>query len=82
MNGPHGHLQRLLEICCTRRMPLLTSLCVNKQGIATGELSEDALDGFVNGAKLLGHEITDRKGFLIKCQHECFEWGAAAPQSN
>ena len=58
MNGPRGHLDRLIEICHARGLPLLAALCVNQQGAKTGELSDEALSGFVNAAKRLGHKIT------------------------
>jgi hypothetical protein len=82
MNGPRRHLDRLLEVCYARNMPLLTSLCANRRGLAAGEPSDVALDAFVNGAKRLGYEITDRKEFLRKSQRECFEWGATSLQSD
>jgi hypothetical protein len=40
MNGPRGHLDRLVEICYVRDPPLLTALCVNQQGADTGDLSD------------------------------------------
>jgi hypothetical protein len=75
MNGPGGHLDQLLSICHARRLPLLSAICVNQQGVGTGELAEDSLSGFVNGAKRLGIEVTDERAFLRKCQEECFAWG-------
>ena len=74
MNGEHGHLDRLLDVCHVRGLPLLTALCVNQQGAETGRLSEDALRGFVNGAKRLGHSITSSDSVLQKCQQACFAW--------
>jgi hypothetical protein len=53
MNGPRGHLDRLVEICHVRGLPLLTALCVNQQGASTGDLSEEALRGFINAANRL-----------------------------
>lgn len=75
MNGPHGHLDRLLDICHVRGLPLLTALCVNQQSVETGDLSEDSMSGFVNGAKRLGYAIVEAEGFLKKCQKESFDWG-------
>jgi hypothetical protein len=68
MNGVHGHLDRLLDICHARGFPLLTALCVNQGGAQTGELGEHALKGFVNGAKRLGYTVTDASAFLRDCQ--------------
>jgi hypothetical protein len=83
MNGPRGHLDRLVEICHVRGIPLLTALCVNQQGANTGDLSEEALGGFINAANRLGYKVTDAKAFLKQCQRECFEWGltALAPET-
>lgn len=77
MNGSRGHLDRLLEICHARGLPLLTALCVNQQKVETGDLSEDALRGFLNGAKRLGYAVTSAETFLKECQQQCFEWGAS-----
>jgi len=83
MNGPQGHLDRLLDICHARGIPLLTAICVNQDGLKTGDLSDDALKGFVNGAKRLGYLVTDEKTFLRDRQRECFEWAKSPPpQSN
>jgi hypothetical protein len=75
MNGPRGHLDRILDVCHARGLPLLTSLCVNKGGIEEGELSEDALKGFSMGARRLGYVVVDEQAFLRRCQDECFQWG-------
>jgi hypothetical protein len=79
MNGAHGHLDRLLDLCHARGIPLLTALCVNQKGVTTGELSEEALNGFVKGARRLGYEITDANAFLRDCQRQCFEWAKSQP---
>jgi hypothetical protein len=78
MDGAHGHLDNLLSICHAHGLPLLTALCVNKEGLSDGNLSEIALSGFVKGAQRLGYLITDQQAFLRKCQQECFAWGKAA----
>jgi hypothetical protein len=74
MNGSGGHLDNLLDVCHARKLPLLTALCVNQQGVATGTLEPSALRGFANGAKRLGYPIFDEREFLEACQNECFEW--------
>jgi hypothetical protein len=74
MNGPKGHLDNLLDVCHARKLPLLTALCVNKQGVSDGILEPTALKGFTNGARRLGYHITDEIAFLRKCQDECFNW--------
>ncbi|UFX46950.1 hypothetical protein HAP47_0009910 [Bradyrhizobium sp. 41S5] len=79
MNGSHGHLDILLDVCHARGIPLLTAVCVNQGGLASGELSEEALRGFVSGAKRVGYYVTDEKAFLSACQRECFEWARSHP---
>jgi hypothetical protein len=77
MNGPKGHLDRLLEVCDARDMPLLTALCVNQDAATTGELADNALDGFVKGAQRLGYEVVNPREFLRQCQKRCFDWAAS-----
>jgi len=75
MDGANGHLDQLLSVCRSRGLPLLPSICVNKNNINSGELDEHSLQGFVKGAERLGYTITDWKEFLHSCQQECFKWG-------
>jgi len=75
MNGATGHLDRLLDLCHARSLPLLTAICVNQDSVSTGELSEAALTGFVAGARRLGMLITDPRSFHHRCRDECWEWG-------
>ena len=75
MNGSAGHLDRLLDLCHARGLPLLTAICVNQAGVRTGELGEDALAGFVAGARRLGLFVTDGKAFHHACRDACWEWG-------
>jgi hypothetical protein len=83
MNGSNGHLERLLDICHARELPLLTALCVNQSGIDTGELGTDALRGFISGAQRLGYKVTDADAFLRDCQRKSFEWAKTeSPNSN
>lgn len=83
MNGSNGHLDRLLDVCHARELPLLTALCVNQSGIDTGELGPEALRGFVSGAQRLGYTVTDADSFLRDCQKQSFEWAKTrSPKSN
>lgn len=68
------HLDAILELCHSRRWPLLTALCVKQNEVATGDLSGGSLDGFVAGARRLGLTVTDDKAFLRECQAACFAW--------
>src|SRR6476469_5881868 len=58
MNGSHGHLDRLLELCHARGLPLLTAICVNQDRVKEGELGDEALAGFVAAAERLGSIVT------------------------
>jgi len=78
MNGPNGHLDRLLEICHAKGLPLLTAICVNQQNLDTGELGEDALAGFATGAQRLGLHVGEPIEFHHKCRDECWAWGRNA----
>ena len=75
MNGSTGHLDRLLDLCHARGLPLLTAICVNQAGVSTGELGEDALAGFVAAAQRLGFLITDDRAFHHQSRDECWLWG-------
>jgi hypothetical protein len=75
MNGSGGHLERLLELCHARGLPLLTAICVNQSSVLECELGEDALAGFAAGARRLGRDFTDNVAFHHKCREKCWEWG-------
>lgn len=75
MNGPNGHLDRLLDICHARGLPLLTAICVNQDSLASGMLGKDALAGFIGGARRLGLPVTDAQSFHESCREACFRWG-------
>jgi hypothetical protein len=75
MNGASGHLDRLLDLCHARGLPLLTAICVNQAGVARGELGKDALEGFAKGAQRLGFSVTDERTFHHRCRDDCWKWG-------
>ncbi|NKK29593.1 hypothetical protein [Rhizobium leguminosarum] len=75
MNGRHGHLDRLLEICHARGLPLLTAICVNKGGLEDGELEGNALAGFTEGARRIGRSVADERAFHHVSKDECWAWG-------
>jgi hypothetical protein len=75
MNGPGGHLDRLLDLCHARDLPLLTAICVNKAGVSAGELDDAALAGFTTGARRLGSFVADARSFHHRCRDECWKWG-------
>lgn len=75
MNGSNGHLDRLLDICHARRLPLLTAICVNQGSVLDCELGEDALAGFVAAAKRLGLTVGNARAFHHESRDRCWEWG-------
>lgn len=75
MNGANGHLDRLLDICYARNLPMLPAICVNQSGLADCELEDTALAGFATGAQRLGIRVLDAREFHHKCRDECWEWG-------
>jgi hypothetical protein len=75
MNGSSGHLERLLDLCHARGLPLLTAICVNQAGVSTGELGDSALAGFTAGARRLGFPITDPRAFHHRSRDSCWDWG-------
>ena len=75
MNGPRGHLDRLLELCYARKLPMLTAICVNRDGLDEGKLGPDALAGFVACARRVGFVVTNEGAFHRQCKDECFRWG-------
>jgi hypothetical protein len=75
MNGANGHLDRLLDICHVKGLPLLTAICVNQSGVMEGELGPDALEGFANGARRLGISVGDPLAFHHQCRDACWAWG-------
>ncbi len=77
MNGPKGHLDRLMEVCHAREMPLLPAICVNESGRQTGKLEHDALIGFCVGARRLGEHVSDEQNFHRQSVEACFDWGRA-----
>lgn len=75
MNNTNGHLDRLLDICHVRGLPLLTAICVNQSGVANGELGEEALAGFASGSKRLGITVSDPLAFHHASRDACWTWG-------
>lgn len=74
MNGKHGHLDDLLAYCHSKDLPLLTAIVVQKGKLATGEMDQFTLDGFIEGVERLGVPVLDPVSFLEECQNQCFSW--------
>src|SRR5262249_39373432 len=75
MNGARGHLDNIVSYCYARNLPLLPAICVNAQGLESGELEPSALKGFIAAAKRLKIAVIDEEAFYRRCQRDCFEWG-------
>jgi hypothetical protein len=75
MNGVGGHLDRLLDLCHARKLPMLPAICVNQSGLQSGELEESALTGFATGAQRLGISVIDARAYHHQCRNDCWEWG-------
>jgi hypothetical protein len=71
------HLWDLVEYADRRGWPMLSAIVVNKPNVATGDMDEETLRGFVGAARLLGHSVTDEKQFLRAQQTKVFAWARA-----
>ena len=76
MNGSHGHLDRLIDLCHARGLPLLTAICVNQDRLKDCELGAEALIGFAAAGKRLGLLIKDPTSFHHESRDECWKWGS------
>jgi hypothetical protein len=77
MSGANGHLDRLLDVCHARGLPMLPAICVNESGRQTGELEATALSGFAAGARRVGFPVADELSFHHEARDECWRWGKA-----
>ncbi|MBZ9857895.1 hypothetical protein LB566_29360 [Mesorhizobium sp. CA13] len=75
MSGANGHLDRLLDVCHVRNLPMLPAICVNESGRDTGELEASALEGFAAGARRLGFAVADALSFHHQTRDACWQWG-------
>lgn len=70
----NDHLWVLIDYAHREGWPVLSAMIVNKQNIATGEMEDATLEGFIRAAKELGHVVTDQRAFLKAQQKACFAW--------
>lgn len=75
MNGSKGHLDRLLDVCHLRGIPLLTALCVNGDQLTSCELEDNSLKGFCEGARRLGYAFGDEREFHHQQRDASWDWG-------
>lgn len=80
ISGANGHLDRLLDVCHARGLPMLTALCVNQSGLKTGELEEYSLAGFAAGARRLGIPVFDELAFHHASRDASWRWGREQSQ--
>lgn len=70
------HLDLILAKANARGIPLITSIVVNRDKLATGDLDPTSLKGFVAGARRLGRQVDDERAFLREQQEKTFEYAA------
>ncbi|RWN25284.1 hypothetical protein [Mesorhizobium sp.] len=75
MSGANGHLDRLLDVCHARGLPMLPAICVNESGRDNGELEASALGGFAAGARRLGVAVAEERSFHRQARDACWHWG-------
>jgi hypothetical protein len=64
----------MLQLCESRKIPLLSALVVNEGNQQTGELDPSALQGFIDGAQRLGLTVLDQDAFFRQCQRTALAW--------
>lgn len=68
------HLGDLIDYAHGKGWPLLSSIVVNQQNVATGDMEPTTLKGFVEAARGLGYAVADDKTFLRDQQDRVFAW--------
>lgn len=71
-----SHLDEVMRIAHERGEPLLTAIVVNEAGRRTGQLEDNALKGFIEGAKRLGLSPRSPQIFLREQQRLTFDAAA------
>lgn len=73
------HLDELCRYAHARGWPLITAIVVDAPNLATGEMSQSALDGFIRAANRLEiHVGRDERVFLRGQQEQTFVWAGKA----
>jgi hypothetical protein len=68
------HLREVCKIAHSRGSPLITSIVVNQQHLATGAMEPSSMSGFINAAHALRLPVTDEAAFVREQQKATFEW--------
>jgi len=75
-------LDRMLEWCYRRGIPLLPVIVVNKDMLETGQLRGDSLAGFVRGCERLGIEVTPSPEVFADAEKaRVFDWARTEAES-
>jgi hypothetical protein len=74
----HGVLKHLDDVCrhtISKEWPNLTAIIVNKDNIATGEMTPENAKGFLRALRTLGREVDIDDGpFIKREQQRVFAW--------
>lgn len=70
----YDHLGTVIEIAHNHKIPLLSSVIVNKQNLETGNMDTATLVGFCKAARSLGYVITDEETFQKEQMEAVFAW--------
>ena len=73
------HLGKLCEYAHRKGMPLLSSIVVNQDGLANGQMKADSRKGFIDAAINLGFSIRDDEAFVMSEQEKVFAWAEKEP---
>jgi len=71
------HLRELCAYAQSRRLPLLSAIIVNTDGLATGTMNAQAQAGFLKAAESLGADTHEGHAFISAEQKKIFELFAA-----
>ncbi|MCP5299077.1 MAG: AAA family ATPase [Chromatiaceae bacterium] len=74
-----NHLGSLVVLAHERGWPMLSAIVVNKQNLDSGEISGNALDGFLGAAEMIGEHVGNPANFVREQQRQVFEWAKTAP---
>jgi len=68
------HLWDLIEYAHRRGWPMLSAIVVNKDNVATGDMKDETLAGFISAANDLGLVVDNPREFLREQQRLVFAW--------
>lgn len=74
--------RHLLHVCAAAILeggPMISAIVVNRTHLASGDMDEGTLAGFLASARELGLAWEDGRAFLRAQQQATFAWGRRAP---